>query len=197
MDITYIPVTMLRRHLLNIPEAVLPEGFTMRTFQPGDEQLWAEIEQAAGEFDTQEQALLHFEKEFGHAQDQLTSRCFFLCNPQGIGIGTANAWFHPDYKGACWGRIHWVAIRPEYQGRKLSKPMVAHALRRLSLSHDKAYLTTQTTSYIAVKVYLDLGFEPCIETETCTEGWRMLADALNHPDLVHLYSGGRRSSNPR
>ena len=183
MDIPYIPVTMVRKDLRNLPVFPLPAGYRMRNYEPGDEAHWAAIEQSAGEFETQAQALAHFQKEFGNDLADLKNRLFFLCDEGNRSIGTANAWFRCDFHGDLWGRLHWIAICPEHQGRGLSKPMTAYALQRLAQSHDKAYLTTQTTSFVAVKVYLDLGFEPFLETEKCPEGWRLLKDLLRHPKL--------------
>lgn len=101
----------------------------------------------------------------------MEERCFFLETDAGRVIGTATAWHHPSFHGARYGRLHWVAIHPEFQGRKLAKPLVGAAMRRLAELHRRAYLTTQTTSWKAVKIYLDFGFEPLAETPR----WRRLA----------------------
>jgi ribosomal protein S18 acetylase RimI-like enzyme len=72
---------------------------------------------------------------------------------------------------------------PEFQGRKLAKPMMAAVMRRLAESHRKVYLTTQTTSAKAINMYLDFGFVPFFFSQDCKRAWGMLAEELNHPLL--------------
>ncbi|MCK5094311.1 MAG: hypothetical protein KAR18_06275 [Spirochaetes bacterium] len=50
----------------------------------------------------------------------------------------------------------------------------------------KAYLTTQTASYRAIKIYLDFGFTPFLDNETSLRAWRALAGYLHHPLLAEF-----------
>ncbi|MCY1029022.1 GNAT family N-acetyltransferase, partial [Mammaliicoccus sciuri] len=78
------------------------------------------------------------------------------------------------------GRIHFVAIKPEYQGKKLSKPLLSAALNKLiELGHKEVFLTTQTTSYPAINMYLNYGFEPYDPDNADQKGWLMMEDILN------------------
>jgi GNAT superfamily N-acetyltransferase len=180
MDIPYIRLTMFRPDLLNIPEAALPEGYSIRHFQPGDEAHWAYIEQAAGEFKTTEAAREHFEREFGSDIAAMRQRCLFLVDAQGQPVGTTTAW-SGLWDGETIGRIHWVAIVPEHQGKKLSKPLLSAALQTMAAYHTQAYLTTQTTSYKAVGMYLNYGFAPVMKTPTCADGWKLMEQLLGKP----------------
>jgi len=182
----HIPVTMIRRHLAGLPAHPLAPGYRIRAFRRGEEPLWADVECAAGEFDTPERARAHFEREFGAFLQEMEKRCLFLESPEGQVIGTASAWYHPSFRGEPHGRLHWVAIHPEYQGKKLARPLVGAAMARLAELHDRAYLTTQTTSWKAVKIYLDFGFEPLLDTPRWEEGWRLLAEVTGHRALAGL-----------
>jgi GNAT superfamily N-acetyltransferase len=182
-DLEPIPVIMVREDLAALPSFPLPPGYRLRYFRRGEGPLWAEIEVSVGEFPTVEQALAHFEKEFGPFQEEMEQRCLFLEDAAGRAIGTTTAWYNPSFQGKDYGRIHWVAIRPEQQGRKLGKPLLAAALRRLADFHTRAYLTTQTTSARAIRMYLDLGFVPFITSDRCRTAWRLLASVLQHPAL--------------
>lgn len=183
-----IPVVMVKEDLAVVPSFPLPPGYRLRYFRRGEGPLWAEIEVSVGEFSTMEQALAHFEKEFGPFPDEMEKRCLFLEDAAGRVIGTTTAWYNPSFRGKDYGRIHWVAIRPEWQGRKLGKPLFAAALRRLAEFHRRAYLTTQTTSARAIRMYLDFGFVPLITSDRCLTAWRLLASALQHPTL-EAYQG--------
>jgi ribosomal protein S18 acetylase RimI-like enzyme len=57
--------------------------------------------------------------------------------------------------------IHWLSVKPEYQGFGLSKPLVNKCLEVImELEGDKeVYLHTQTWSYKAIGLYLKTGFE--------------------------------------
>lgn len=107
----------------------------------------------------------------------------FLYNPNGEAIGTSMGWYDNDFKGEKLGKLHWIAIKPEYQGKNLGKPLVARAIKRIQESHDKAYLTTQTTNWKAINMYLDFGFRPLYISEDSKGAWKLLADKLKHPRL--------------
>lgn len=164
----------------NIP---LPEGYYFRNFRDGDQETWAEIETAAGEFNSKDKALQRFNDEFKGFESELESRCFFLCDSNGQAIGTAMGWYGNDYNGETIGRLHWIAICPSHQGKKLGKPLVAKAIKRIQQSHDKAYLTSQTTSWKAINMYLDFGFRPLYTYSDCEKAWELLAHKLKHPAL--------------
>src|SRR5450759_4307933 len=89
----YIPLDMVRDHMDHIPAFSCPSDYAIRTFVRGDERLWARIESLAGEFPNQEQALEHFEKEFGPFLSDMEDRCFILEDRHGEAIGTATAWY--------------------------------------------------------------------------------------------------------
>ncbi len=186
--VEYIPVTMIREDLNNLPNYSLPPPFSMRDFTPGDEDVWAAIEFAATEFKSMEKAREHFDLEFGDYQDELCNRCRFLVAGNGRAIGTATAWRNPSYRGNLYGRLHWVAIHPDFQGRGLSKPLVGAAMQRLREFHNRAYLTSQTTSWKAIKVYLDFGFSPVVEADRHRRAWELLWQKLRHPGLSSFAS---------
>lgn len=173
-----IPLTMVRPDLQRIPSYSFPASYRVRNFQQGDERIWAQIEASVGEFVDEEAALKHFDKEFGAYPEEMVRRCLFIENENGEAIGTTTAWYGSLQDDETSGRIHWVAIRPEYQGKKLAKPLLTAAMEILAQYHPRAYLTTQTTSYRAVNMYLNYGFEPLITTPDCMEGWTLMETVL-------------------
>lgn len=178
-----VKVVMVNFNLKQPSVPLLPLGYRIRNFCPGDALLWAEIEAAAGEFESTEEALERFAQEFGPHTDEMQRRCLFLENEAGRAVGTATAWYDNSFKGQRWGRLHWVGIHPEYQGQKLARPLVAAALARLSQLHSRAYLTSQTTSYKAIKLYLDYGFVPDMTAPDSQKAWSILQQVLQHPAL--------------
>lgn len=178
-----IPVTMIRTDLNNMSLFNVPSGYKIRLFREGEEQIWMEVATSSGLFETMEQARARYDEEFAAYVAELTERCFFMENDQGKPIGTAMAWYQSDFLGECYGRIHWVGMIPEYQGKGLAKPLLSAALHRLAQSHGRAYLTTQTMSYKAIRMYLDFGFAPWPHTPDSEEAWRILRERTKHPSL--------------
>lgn len=180
-----IQIVMVRDNLENIPRHELPEGYSIRTFKAGEGALWVEIGTAAGNFERLEGAQDRFSSEFLEPVEDMESRCFFIIeNATDRAVGTAMAWYDPDFNGESYGRVHWVSIIPEFQGKRLAKPLLTVVLNRLAESHDKAVLHTQTFRKPAVKLYLDLGFKPFLNNPTCPQAWKDLANDLKHPALA-------------
>ena len=176
-----IGVRMIRENMDNIPEIPFPSGFGVRNYRPGEGHIWTGIQRAAETFFKIEDDL--FEREFGNNLSAMEDRSFFVVTDDGKEVGTITAWRYPDWKGKEWGLIHWVAIHPDYQGRGLAKPAMTVAMERLQQSHDRALLNTSTGRIIAVKVYLDFGFCPDMESNNSQEAWEEVASILAHPTL--------------
>lgn len=185
MALARIRLIMHRPDLDHLPDTTLPGGYRMQRWRPGDMAHWAAVETAAGEFAGLTDARNRFDQDFGTAPQDLGERCLLLwCGQEAV--GTAMAWFG-ELDGVAMGRLHWVGIIPNYQHRGLAKPLVSSALRAMRRWHTQAYLTTQTTSYRAVQIYLDLGFLPVDSGAEAAEGWRLMRDLLPRPQAIELY----------
>jgi GNAT superfamily N-acetyltransferase len=170
-------VSMVRDDLEGLPRYDLPGGFSMRTFRPGDRETWTGIEAAADRYNRITPEL--FSTQFGEDPEILSARQIFLLNPAGGAIGTATAWFDPDHGGLPFGRIHWVAILPEWQGRGLAKPLLSRVCGLLrELGHGRAYLLTSTARIPALNLYRLFGFRPEILNADDEAAWRSVLPLL-------------------
>lgn len=147
-------VTMTRADLDNLPVFELPDGFTLRAFEPGNDATWWHIHERA------DPLLAHrngsHRQFFGDELDILHARQLFLISPDNQAIGTATAW----WDDAETGRVHWVAMVPEFQGRGLAKPLIARVLQLLRAhEHLRAILTTSLQRPRAIALYRGFGFE--------------------------------------
>jgi GNAT superfamily N-acetyltransferase len=175
-----IPVAMIRKDLEAIPDYVLAPGYRLRAYQPGDEELWRQIHLLSDRYHTFHPDL--FFQEFGYDRGVLEERQLYLCDVQGSAIGTATAWFNDCYKGQVYGRVHWVAIVPQEQGKGLSKALMTGVCNRLrELDHSRAYLTTSTVRIQAINLYLKFGFVPEINYDTDVTIWYELEKVLKEP----------------
>jgi GNAT superfamily N-acetyltransferase len=166
-----VHVRMTRYNLDGLPAIELPSGFAIRWYVAGDDKTWFALQ-------TRTERLLTIApdlhaRDFGTDLAPLAKRQAFLCAPDGAPVGTASAWFNDDYYGLPFGRVHWVAVVPEMQGRGLAKPLMAAVLQRLrELGHERVYLGTSTARIPAINLYRKLGFVPDIRTADDVDVWR-------------------------
>lgn len=171
-----LSVVMIRETLDDVPQFALPPPFTVRWYRPGDAATWLRIHLAADKYSIFPPG--KFQKQFGTDEQALAERQCYLCDGEGNAIGTTTAWF-ADYRGRPHGRIHWVAIEPEFQGRGLAAPMLTIACNRLrELGHDRAFLDSATVRVPALNLYLKFGFVPDICGEEDLRAWRLVGPHL-------------------
>lgn len=169
---------------------------------------WCTIVHASGERSTVAEARRDFEREFGKAQADteagedgaslLGGRMFFAVDADGQPVGTATAWFEPlaDGRVGGMGRVHWLSVVPEAQGRGLGKALLKAVLQRLSSELSTpavsavalippVVLRTHSQAARAIALYLKVGFVPAplaggADIERFTEeegrGWKFLAN---------------------
>lgn len=165
-----VPVRMIRPHLRNLPVHPVPPGYRIRAYRPGDEHAWVAIQTAADRYNTIDLDLFH--RQFGREPGPLSARQLFLLDAADHPIGTCTAWQGAFSGPSVRGRVHWLAILPDLQGRGLSKPMLSRTCLRLrELGHDTAYLTTSTARIAAINLYWAFGFRPDIRAAEDRKAW--------------------------
>lgn len=180
---------MLEAEITGMAEIPLPEGYSYAFYQDGDRDAWIEIEKSAKEFSSYEGGLDAWKRFYADHTAELSNRMVFVVNPAGEKVATATAFYDIrgiDQSGDGW--LHWVAVRRDEQGKGLSKPLISHVIQVMKgLGYIRAKIPTQTTTWLAVKVYLDLGFRP-IEKNfiRCRDGWRIIKRLTDHPTLKEL-----------
>jgi len=170
-------VTMVLENLDSIPTFDLPAPYAIRPYQADDETAWTQIHIHSDDLNPITPEL--FSQQFGSDPGLLRARQLYLVNEPGLPIGTGTAWFNPDFQGRNFGRVHWLAIVPEYQGRGLGKALLSLICRRLvELGHEEAYLTTSFQRIKAIRLYLNFGFKPLISSSQEQEAWNELRDRI-------------------
>lgn len=177
---------LLERDLEGIGSFPLPEGYRFVFYRQGDRDEWIAIEKSAKEFQSYEQGLEAWGKYYAQNEDSLSDRMVFVENETGEKVATATAYYDitgRDRSGDGW--LHWVAVRRDHQGKGLSKPLIARTLEVMrGLGYTHAKIPTQTTSWVACKVYLDFGFRPLPKNAVNSrDGWRIVRTLTGHPAL--------------
>lgn len=184
--IKYYELLLKRDSLENLPKYELPEGYQFAFYEKGDRDTWIAIEKSAKEFEAYEQGLESWNRFYEGKDDELIKRMVFVVNEAGEKVATATAFYDiygRDKSGAGW--LHWVAVRREYQRKGLSKPLISYVLGVMrSLGYTHAKIPTQTTTWLACKIYLDFGFTPIPENAVHSrDGWRIVKTVTDHPAL--------------
>ena len=136
----------------------LAQGYRFSFFKKGDEDKWVDLEYSLGEFESKEEGLNYFNKEFKGDYGRLEKSCLFIKDDEDQVVATCTAWFG-NHTGSPLPRIHWVGVHPEHQQKGLCKAIIAETLNLYKREgFDKVYLTTQTWSYKAINIYKQFGF---------------------------------------
>lgn len=148
-------LVMERTTLEDLPPLLPSTFFVIREYTPGDEAAWTRIQTAADRYNTITPTL--FFREFGRDASEHARRVLFAShNEQPIGTSTAwwGAWQNDE-----WGRVHWVAVLPEWQRKGVGRALLIAACHRLrELGHSKAFLTTAPVRTEALRLYRSIGF---------------------------------------
>ena len=179
----YVDLYLVNNDLDNIREYKLPDGYRFVLFNDGDEKDWVEIEMSSGEFLTFDEGMEAFNHYYGNHYEELKKLCIFIENEKGEKVATSTAFYLENKVDDITGNVHWVSVKKEYQGQHLSKPLICETLKQMRrLGHKKTLLHTQTHTWLAVKVYLDMGFEP-YKMEEHYLGWQIIKKLTNHEKL--------------
>ena len=177
---------LLEQNLDEINEIELPPAYHYENYAPGDREVWIAIEKSAKEFASYEAGEAAWSKYFAGHEEDLKNRMFFVTDSSGRKLATATAYYN-IYTGddGKTGWRHWVAVHRDAQGQKLSKPLITHVLAHMKkLGYSRAVIPTQTNTWLACKLYLDLGFVPIKENaERNRVGWCIVKTLTNHPAL--------------
>lgn len=161
----------------------LPNGYHYEFYKNGDEYDWVNIHISSGEFTNFDRGLHYFHQFYDSFINDLHRRCIFIVNENGEKVGTATISLLNNIENGYDAAVDWVAIKKEYQGHGLSKPLISRFIQLANeLGHNKLILHTQTHTWLAAKLYLDLGFSPYKVKENY-EGWQILKTITNHPKL--------------
>lgn len=177
---------LIEGSLDSICEYPLPDGYYFEFYQDGDRDTWIEIEKSAKEFSSYDEGLDAWNRYYSGRESELHNRMVFVVNESGEKVATATAFYdinRKDKSGAGW--LHWVAVKREYQGKGLSKPLITYVLLVMkALRYNHVKIPTQTNTWLAVKVYLDLGFRPIPENAVNSYmGWCIVKTLTKHKAL--------------
>lgn len=185
-NLKYVDLYLVNNDLDNIPDYKLPDGYRFVFFNNGDEKDWVEIEASAGEFLSFEEGMEAFNHYYKNHYEGLKKMCIFIENEKGEKVATSTAFYLENRVDDITGNVHWVSVKKEYQGQHLSKSLICETLKQMRrLGHKKTLLHTQTHTWLAVKIYLDMGFVP-YKMNDYYLGWQIIKKLTNHKKLIDV-----------
>lgn len=182
-------LVMVKESLAALPPVVLPEGYCLRHFRPGDEAGWERVMTAAfGEKDPPWSFAASMGRDAACAPERV-----LLLTCGDVPVATASAWYRPEW-GPDTGYVHFVGTSPEHGGRKLGYWVSLAVLHRFVFEgRARAVLQTDDHRVPAIKTYLQLGFAPYLVDEDQRDRWRnaLSANGLEAlcPDLEQIVTG--------
>ena len=146
----------------DLPDAVLPDGVSIRTFVPGqDEEAWLAANKAAFAHHPEQGSLTRADLEARMAEDWFDPAGFFLAEDRdGRLLGYHWTKVHPRH-GAhpAIGEVYVVGVAPEAQGMGLGRALTIAGIKHLRDSGLSAVmLYVDADNAAAVSLYRRLGF---------------------------------------
>jgi mycothiol synthase len=157
------------------PAVIVPDGYTLRMYQPGDEPAFCRIMDAVG---------------FGVWDDERLQSCitrilpdswFMVIHDNEI-VATAMGIHSHTPEHPFGGELGWVAAVPTHQGRGLGITVCAAVTARLiGMGYQNIHLYTEDYRLPALKTYLRLGYVPYLYLPAMYERWKVVCTAVNMP----------------
>ncbi|MEM7031426.1 MAG: GNAT family N-acetyltransferase [Chloroflexota bacterium] len=159
------------------PQAQVSEGYTLRTYQPGDEPNFYKVMDLAGFTNWDDETLAPWLlKVLPHG--------WFLIEHQASGkiVATAMANHHSQKLHPFAGELGWVAGHPDHAGKGLGMAVCGAVVRRLlQAGYEHIYLNTDDWRLAAIMVYLRLGWVPFLYEADMEVRWQTICEQLNWP----------------
>ena len=137
----------------------LPEGYSFKLYDVGDEKYWAKLEYEIGDFSSVAEAEMYFKTNYCNQIDELKKRCAFVVDAYGDFIGSCIAW-HDLKDNDTVASLHWLVVSPKHQGKHIG---LALCQKVMNIFNDRGetpvYIHTQPWSYKAILLYIKLGFK--------------------------------------
>lgn len=140
---------------------IVPEGFYVRFYEEGDEKHWAKIQTNVLEFTTLADAEMCFKHYLDYIDELKQQQVYIVEKKTGNPVATSTAWFS-ELDGKKVGVVHGLSCLPEYQSLGLGRIAAAYMMKCFYdiAPKTEVWLDTQTWSYKAIGIYMQLGFIP-------------------------------------
>ena len=160
-----------RRAEERLVDVELPSGYVLRTYRPGDEEGWAEVLRLAGFGEwTAEKC-----RDYVVEPTRLAGSHLVAYGEQVVAVTFAT----PQKEDPEVGHLDYVATRPEHRGMHLGRAVCTGVMRFFfERGRKRMELLTDDWRLPAVKLYLNLGFEPVLGRGDMVGRWEVVFGEL-------------------
>ncbi|MBI4870545.1 MAG: GNAT family N-acetyltransferase [Candidatus Riflebacteria bacterium] len=159
------------------PPVKVASGYALRVFRPSDTPTYLRLMHLAGfTYWTAEILDKYLQKALPDG--------FFIAEELATGAlaATAMATHNPDLFHPFGGELGWVAGDPAHAGKGLGKAVTAAVTCRfLAAGYRRIYLKTDDWRLPAIRIYLDMGWEPFLYEPGMSERWRTICEKVDYP----------------
>ena len=162
------------RLLTSPPAPAVPDGYRLRTYTDADEAGYGALMARAGFGDWDRVRI-------DSVRRAILPGGFFVIEHLSSGriVATAMAAHRPTDLHPEGAELSWVAGDPEHRGKGLGRAVCAAVTRRLiGAGYRRIYLLTDDHRLPALKIYLELGYEPFLFADGMAERWQQIHERL-------------------
>lgn len=155
--------------------SALPQGYTLRTYRPGDETGFYELMDSVGWTGWNAEKLQSW-------LYRILPGGWYLAVHKKTGkvVGTCMAAHDPTWEVPFCGEVGWTAVHPDHQSRGIGKAVVGVVVARfLDVGYSRIHLYTEVWRLEAMKLYLRMGFVPYLFPTESVEQWEKICTQLN------------------
>ena len=159
------------------PKVQLPDGYTIRTYQPGDEARFYEVMALAGWPGWNDEKLRPW-------LSRILPDGWFMIIDEASDEIVATAMCLHNYKEThpFQGELGWLACDPAHTGKGLGAVVSAAVTARFIAAGDKRIcLYTEGYRLPALKTYLKLGYVPLLYAPEMPDRWQAICTQLQWP----------------
>ena len=178
---------MVYPSLRQLPPVELPDGYRLQSFREGDEALWNDVLDASF---GREPGTTNFATDMATDPAYRPERVKLILSAANEPVATASAWHRPAF-GELYGYLHWVGTHPEHRGKRLGYWVSLAAMHQAAEDGREAMLLETSFGRVAaIKLYLNMGFEPRLTDSRHAENWRQVLADLNYPQRFETIVDG-------
>jgi len=182
---SYLQLQMVwpERLLTSPPIPRMPDGYSLRTYQKGDEPRFFKVMDLAGWPGWNEEKLRSWIA-------RIPPESWFMAVHKESGEIAATAIGLHDHSEThpFGGELGWVAADPAHSGQALGMAVCAAVTARLiGAGYRNIHLYTEDWRWAALKTYLKLGYVPFLYTPEMPERWRQACLELQWPFTPELW----------
>lgn len=159
----------------------VPISFSIRVCRKDEYLIWKEMHiDNLNEYDEYDEVLeQYFQSVYKKKEEIFFQQCTFICDENDTPVATCFIWDAYDKIPA----IHWLKVKKGFEGKGLGRAILTHVLKQVSKDRFPILVHTHPSSYKAIKLYMDFGFDFITDTKV---GYRK-NDLLESLEILKAY----------